>query len=409
MSVTARDIEAARPAVERVARRTPVLSSRTISEQAGGTVALKAENLQRTGSFKVRGASAKLEALGEKGCAGGVVAASAGNHAQALAAVAAARGVPCDVYVPANAPIAKAEAARGHGASVHVGGDSLDECIAMAMERAATAQAAFVHPYDDPHIVAGQGSLGLELLEDVPDLARVIVPVGGGGLAAGVAVAVKSARPAVEVIGVQVAACAPYPESLARGEPVPAASALTIADGIAVKRPGDVTLPLVRDWLDDVVVVEDEATAEAMFWLLERCKLVVEGAGAVGVAALLGGVVRPAPRGTTVAVLSGGNVDPGLLLSIARRHETLAGRRLVLLTRVPDRPGGLVAMLSSVARTGANVVDVSHVREGIDLHVRETAVELVLETRGQEHAAAVLAALREAGYGADAMHAWSLR
>jgi threonine dehydratase len=404
MSVTARDIEAARPAVERVARRTPVLSSRTISEQAGGTVVLKAENLQRTGSFKVRGVSAKLEALGEDGCAGGVVAASAGNHAQALAAVAAARGVSCDVFVPANAPIAKAEAARGHGAKVHIGGDSLDECIAMAMERAATARAAFVHPYDDPHIVAGQGSLGLELLEDVPDLARVIVAVGGGGLAAGTAVAVKSARPAVEVIGVQVAA---YPESLRRGEPVPATSALTIADGIAVKRPGDVTLPLVRDWLDDVVVVEDEATAEAMFWLLERCKLVVEGAGAVGVAALLGGEVRPAAQGTTVAILSGGNVDPGLLLSIARRHETLAGRRLVLLTRVPDRPGGLVAMLSCVARTGANVVDVSHVREGIDLHVRETAVELVLETRGQEHAAAVLAALTEAGYGAERMHGLS--
>jgi threonine dehydratase len=407
MSVTARDIEAARPAVERVARRTPVLSSRTISEHAGGTVVLKAENLQRTGSFKVRGASAKLEALGEEGCAGGVVAASAGNHAQALAAVAAARGVPCDVFVPANAPIAKAEAARGHGATVHVGGESLDECIAMATERAATAGAAFVHPYDDPHIVAGQGSLGLELLEDVPDLARVIVPVGGGGLAAGIAIAMKSARPEVQVVGVQVAACAPYPESLERGEPVPARSALTIADGIAVKRPGDLTLALVREWVDDVVVVEDEATAEAMFWLLERCKLVVEGAGAVGVAALLGGEVRPAPSGTTVAVLSGGNVDPGLLLSIARRHETLAGRRLVLLTRVPDRPGGLVAMLSCVARTGANVVDVSHVREGIDLHVRETAVELVLETRGPQHAAAVLAALGEAGYGAEAMHGLS--
>ena len=178
----------------------------------------------------------------------------------------------------------------------------------------------------------------------------------------------------------------------------------TVADGIAVKRPGDLTLPLVREWLDGLVVVEDEETAEAMFWLMERCKLVVEGAGAVGVAALLGGQVAPAPRGTTVAVLSGGNVDPGLLLSIARRHETLAGRRLVLLSRVPDRPGGLVALLTRVADAGANIVDVSHVREGIDLHVRETAVELVLETRGQDHADAVLATLRDAGYGAEAMH-----
>jgi threonine dehydratase len=404
MSVTADDIAAARPAVERIARRTPVVSSRTISERTGATVVLKAENLQRTGSFKVRGVSAKLEALGEAGCAGGVVAASAGNHAQALAAVAAARGVPCDVYVPANAPIAKAEAARGHGARVHVGGESLDDCLAMALERAESSGAAFVHPSDDADVVAGQGSLGLELLEDVPDLARIVVPVGGGGLAAGIAVAVKAARPAVEVIGVQVAACAPYPESLARGEPVPAASALTIADGIAVKRPGDLTLALLREWLDELVVVEDEATAEAMFWLLERAKLVVEGAGAVGVAALLGGQVAPAPEGTTVAVLSGGNVDPGLLLTLARRHETLAKRRLVILTRVPDRPGGLVGLLTRVAQAGANVVDVSHVREGIELHVRETAVELVLETRGQDHADAVLAALDEAGYAAQAMY-----
>ena len=403
-SPTDADIAAARPAVERIARRTPVVSSRTISERTGATVVLKAENLQRTGSFKVRGVSAKLEALGEAGCAGGVVAASAGNHAQALAAVAAARGVPCDVYVPANAPIAKAEAARGHGARVHVGGESLDDCLAMALERAESSGAAFVHPYDDADVVAGQGSLGLELLEDVPDLARIVVPVGGGGLAAGIAVAVKAARPAVEVIGVQVAACAPYPESLARGEPVPAASALTIADGIAVKRPGDLTLALLREWLDELVVVEDEATAEAMFWLLERAKLVVEGAGAVGVAALLGGQVAPAPEGTTVAVLSGGNVDPGLLLTIARRHETLAKRRLVILTRVPDRPGGLVGLLTRVAQAGANVVDVSHVREGIELHVRETAVELVLETRGQDHADAVLAALDEAGYAAQAMY-----
>jgi threonine dehydratase len=395
------DIEAARPEVERVARRTPVLSTRTISEQAGGTVVLKAENLQRTGSFKVRGASAKLAALGEQGCARGVVAASAGNHAQGLAAAAAARGVRCEVFVPADAPIAKTEAARGQGAILHVGGESVDDCIAGAKERARDGGLAFVHPFDDPDIVAGQGSLGLELLEEVPDLAKVVVPVGGGGLAAGIAIAVKSARPEVEVIGVQVAACAPYPASLESGRPVPVDSALTIADGIAVKRPGDLTLALLREWLDGLAVVEDEDTAEAMVVLLERCKLVVEGAGAVGVAALLGGQVPAAPRGTTVAVLSGGNVDPGLLLSIARRHETLAGRRLIVLTRVPDRPGALAALLGCVAAAGGNVVDVSHVREGFDLHVRETAVELVLETRGREHADRVVAAMRAAGYAAQ--------
>src|SRR3954451_6650636 len=397
-TVSAYDVAAARAAAESVARRTPVLSSRTISERAAGVVALKAENLQRTGSFKVRGVGAKLESLGEQGCANGVVAASAGNHAQALAAAARARGVHCEVFVPTDAPLAKVEAARGLGATIHVGGDSVDACLASALERASEGGLAFVHPFDDPHVVAGQGSLGLELLEDVPDLAKVVVPVGGGGLCAGVAIAVKSARPEVEVIGVQVAACAPYPESLERGAPMPASSALTIADGIAVKRPGDLTLPLVREWLDGLVVVEDEETAAPMFWLMQRCKLVVEGAGAVGVAALLGGQVAPAPRGTTVAVLSGGNVDPVLLLSIARRHETLAGRRLVVLTRVPDRPGALAGLLACVAEAGANIVDVSPLREGVDLHVRETAVQLVMETRGKDHADEVLAAIARGGY-----------
>jgi threonine dehydratase len=396
--VTAEDVAAARPAAESIARRTPVLSSRTISERASGIVALKAENLQRTGSFKVRGVGAKLASLGEEESAHGVVAASAGNHPQALAAAARARGMHCEVFVPTDAPIAKVEAARGMGAEIHVGGDSVDACVHSALERANKAGMAFVHPFDDPVVVAGQGSLGLELLEDVPDLAKVVIPVGGGGLCAGTAIAVKSARPEVQVIGVQVAACAPYPESLRRGEPVPATSALTIADGIAVKRPGDITLPLLDRWVDDVVVVGEDETAEAMVLLMERCKLVVEGAGAVGVAALLGGQVAAATKGTTVAVLSGGNVDPGLLASIARRHETEVGRRLVLLTRVPDRPGNLATLLERVAGEGANIVDVSHVREGLDLHVRETAIELVLETRGHGHADTVVAALRDAGY-----------
>jgi threonine dehydratase len=402
--VTADDVAAARPAVEAIARRTPVLSSRTISERTGGVVSLKAENLQRTGSFKIRGVSAKLAALGEDGCSRGVVAASAGNHAQSLAAAARARGVPCEVFVPDDAPMAKVEAARGQGAIVHMGGGSVDDCIARALERADDGGLAFVHPFDDPDIVAGQGSLGLELLEEVPDLARVVVPVGGGGLCSGVAIAVKSARPDVEVIGVQAAACAPYPESLRRGEPVPAGGVLTIADGIAVKRPGDLTLALLSRHADGIVVVEEDATAEAMVVLMERCKLVVEGAGAVGVAALLGGQVKPAEEGTTVAVLSGGNVDPGLLASVARRHETEVGRRLVVLTRVPDRPGNLAHLLAAVAATGANIVDVDHVREGLDLHVRETAVELVMETRGHDHAREVVAALNGSGYQPRVLH-----
>ena len=398
--VTGRDIEAARAAVSATARRTPVLSTRTFSERAGGTVALKAENLQRTGSFKVRGTGAKLAALGKHGCAAGVVAASAGNHAQAVAAAARMMGVPCEVFVPADAPIAKTEAARGQGAIVHLGGGSVDECLIAAQERASEGGLAFIHPFDDPDIVAGQGSLGLELLEEVPDLAKVVVPVGGGGLCSGIAIAVKSARPEIEVVGVQVAACAPYVESLKRGELVEATASITIADGIAVKKPGELTMKLLTQWVDTIVAVGEDETAEAMVLLMERCKLVVEGAGAVGVAALLGGQVAPASSGTTVAVLSGGNVDPGLLASIARRHETEVGRRLVLLTRVPDRPGALAGLLACVASTGANIVDVSHVREGLDLHVRETAVELVLETRGHEHAERVMGALADAGYEA---------
>ena len=300
--------------------------------------------------------------------------------------------------------MAKVEAARGQGAIVQMGGGSVDDCIAHALERAHDGGLAFVHPFDDPDIVAGQGSLGLELLEDVPDLARVVVPVGGGGLCSGVAIAVKSARPDVEVIGVQAAACAPYPESLRRGEPVAAGGVLTIADGIAVKRPGDLTLELLSRHADGIAVVEEDATAEAMVVLMERCKLVVEGAGAVGVAALLGGQVKPADEGTTVAVLSGGNVDPGLLASVARRHETEVGRRLVVITRVPDRPGNLAHLLAGVAATGANIVDVAHVREGLDLHVRETAVELVMETRGHDHAREVVAALNESGYQTRVLH-----
>jgi threonine dehydratase len=397
--VTADDIRAARAAVDAFARHTPVLSSRTISERAGGTVALKAENLQRAGSFKVRGAAAKLAALGDEGCARGVVAASAGNHAQALAAAARDRGIPCDVYVPTDAPLSKVEAARGQGATVHLGGDSVDECVTLAKARGQQDGLAFVHPFDDPDVVAGQGSLGLELLEDVPDLAKVVIPVGGGGLCSGVAIAIKSAKPEVEIVGVQAAACAPYVESLRRGEPVPAESVLTIADGIAIKHPGELTFGLLSAWTDEVVTVGEDEIAEAMVVLMERGKLVVEGAGAVGVAALLGGQTRPATSGTTVAVLSGGNVDAGLLAAAARRHETQAGRRLVVLTAVADRPGNLARLLACVAGSGANIVDVAHVREGLTgLHVRETAIELVLETRGREHAERVVGALEAAGY-----------
>ncbi|WP_205698994.1 threonine ammonia-lyase [Conexibacter sp. SYSU D00693] len=396
-TVTAQDVVAARQAIADVVRHTPVLPSPSLSERCGAPVVLKAETLQRTGAFKLRGALAKLHALGDA-CAAGVVCGSAGNHAQGVAAAARARGVRCEVHMPAEAPLAKVEATVALGAEVVVDGETVEECVARAQERAAATGMAFVHPFDDPEVVAGQGTLGLELLEDVPSLARVLVPVGGGGLASGVAIAVKSARPEVEVVGVQVDANAPFPASLRAGAPVEVAGGMTIADGIAVKRPGGLTLELVREWVDDVVVVGEEEVAEAMVHLLERDKLVVEGAGAVGVAALLAGRVQAADAGMTCVVLSGGNVDAGLLATVARRHETEAGRRLVVLVRVPDRPGGLVGLLDCVAQQGANLVDVQHLREGLDLHVRETAVQLVLETRGRDHAEAVLQAVAAAGW-----------
>jgi threonine dehydratase len=390
-------IDRARAAGEAHVRHTPVLTSKTLGERCGGEVVLKAENLQRTGSFKLRGALAKIAALGD-GCRAGVVAGSAGNHAQSLAYAARARGVPCHVYMPSDASIAKTDSAAALGATVHVVAGSVDECVAAAQASAEEHGLAFVHPFDDPAVISGQATLGLELLEDIPRLAKVVVPVGGGGLASGVAIAVKTARPEVEVVGVQAEGCAPYPASLEQGAPVPVSSALTIADGIAVKRPGRLTLPLIGHWLDGMAVVSEDSVAEAMVTLMERAKLVVEGAGAVGVAALLDGRVEPAREGVTAVILSGGNVDAGLLAAVARRHETESGRRLVLLTRISDRPGGLAALLTRVAATGANLVEVSHVREGLDLHVRESAVELVLETRGREHAAEIVAALEEAGY-----------
>jgi threonine dehydratase len=391
------DIRQAARAGAGVVRETPVLSSRTLARRTGVIAALKAENLQRTGSFKLRGALAKM-ALLESGATPGVVTASAGNHAQAVAYAARERGLSCEVFMPQSAAIAKAEATTALGAHVRLVGETVDESLAAARERAEETRLAFVHPFDDRAVIAGQGTLGLELLSQVPDLARVVVPVGGGGLISGVAIAVKSQRPEVEVVGVQAEACAPMSASLTAGEPVAVNSALTIADGIAVKRPGLLTLELIDRWVDDMVTVTEDEVAEAMVFLLERAKLVVEGAGAVGVAALLAERVEPDDRGPTGVILSGGNVDPGLLAQIARRHESQAGRRYVLLARLPDRPGSLAVLLALVGRMGANVLDVEHIREGFDLHVRESAIQLVLETRGSEHAEQVRRAVREAGY-----------
>jgi threonine dehydratase len=394
--IDAAEIDAAARAGRGVVKHTPVVSSVTLSERVGGDIVLKAENLQSTGSFKIRGALSKLASLGAA-AANGVVAGSAGNHAQALAYAARKAGVRCEIYVPTGAPLGKIEACRAYGATVIEGGESLDDAVAAARHRALDADMALCHPYDDPVVIAGQATLGRELLDDVAQLRRVVVPLGGGGLASGIAIALKTHDPTIEVIGVQVEACAPYVSGT-----VPTGAVVTLADGIAVKRPGVVTRPLVEHWLDDIVVVGEDAVADAMVLLMERAKLYVEGAGAVGVAALMHGVVAPSEHGTTCVVLSGGNVDLGIVPSLIRRKETQEGRRLIVFTRISDQPGGLAALLSLFAAERANLIDVEHMRDGVDLHVRETGVQLVLEVRGPEHAAAALRAAHAAGFDVSA-------
>jgi threonine dehydratase len=377
-TVSLDQIERARDVVADLARDTQVIESRYLSRTTGGTIAVKAENLQRTGSFKVRGALNKIASLdpGVKG----VVTGSAGNHGQSLAYAARARGLTATIFMPERAALAKVAAARESGAEIMIAGDSVDDCVSDARAHAEAEGLAFVHPFDDPAVIAGQGTIGLELLDEVPDLSRVLVPVGGGGLAAGVATAIKESKDDVEVIGVQ--------------------SYCPLADGIAIKHPGKITAPLLERLLDQSVTVDEDAVAEAIMLLLERTRLVVEGAGAVGVAALRRGLVAPAESGTTVVILSGGNIDTGVLADIARHHETERGRRLRLFTTIPDEPGSLAALLTRLGEGGANLIDVAHVREGVGLSVGETGVELVIETRGPDHAERLLELISESGYSA---------
>jgi threonine dehydratase len=398
--VDAAGIERAAKLIAGQVRETPLLAAGELSRRTGGRVALKAECLQLTGSFKVRGAFHTIARLPRAELERGVVAASAGNHAQAVALAANRLGVAADLFMPAEAPLAKIAAVRRHQGEVHLVPDSYDESAQEAERFAEEHGRTLVPPFDHPDVVAGQGTVGLEIAAQAPDTRLVVVPLGGGSLAAGTAIAIKSRIPEARVIGVQAEACAPYLESLAAHRPIGARSAYTICDGIAVKRPGRITLPLVERHLDGVVTVSDDEAAEAMVLLLERSKLVVEGAGAVGVAALNSGKVEPPAEGRTCVVLSGGNVDATLLAECIRLGETAAGRRMVLFTVVPDRPGALAALLRVVAERGANVVDVEHIREGMELHVRETAIQLVLQTDGSKHSEQVLEAVREHGFDA---------
>jgi threonine dehydratase len=391
------DLQAAAAAIAPIAVRTPTLASPDLSELLGGAVVLKAECLQATGSFKLRGVLSRIAALGPA-AEGGLLTASAGNHARALAHAARLRGVDCEVFMPRDAPVSKVLAVEALGARVRLEGASVDDSLELALARARERGGAFVHPFDDIDVIAGQASVGLELLADVPDLARIVVPVGGGGLAGGIGIALRQAGVDVELIGVQAGVCAPYADAL-EGRPAGDASEITIADGVAVKRPGALTLPLLRELLDGLLTVGEDQIADAMVLLAERAKLVAEGAGAVAVAALLSGALEPV-AGTTVAIVSGGNVDSGLLASLLLRHETEEGRRVRIFTRVPDRPGGLAELLGLVAELRANVLSIEHLREAVPLHVRETAVELTLQTRGPGHTDEVIQTLSAGGYEA---------
>ncbi|WP_242587431.1 threonine ammonia-lyase [Streptomyces sp. MST-110588] len=379
-----------------VSRSTALEGSRHLSALVGAPVHLKCENLQRTGSFKIRGAYVRIAGLSQEERAAGVVAASAGNHAQGVALAASLLGVRSTVFMPVGAPLPKVAATREYGAQVRLHGQVVDETLAAAQEHARATGAVFIHPFDHRDIIAGQGTVGLEILEQCPEVRTVVVGIGGGGLAAGIAVAVKALRPDVRIVGVQAAGAAAYPPSLAAGRPVSIESPVTMADGIKVGRPGDVPFKIVGDLVDEVRTVSEDELSSALLLCLERAKLVVEPAGASPVAALLS-----QPRsfeGPVVAVLSGGNVDPLLMQRILRHGMAAAGRYLSLRLRLTDRPGALATLLGVLSAVDANVLDVSHVRTDPRLGLTEAEVELHLETKGPEHCAEVGAALREAGY-----------
>jgi threonine dehydratase len=345
----------------------------------GRDVFLKAENLQRTGAFKVRGAVNRLSHLTDEEREAGVVAASAGNHGQAVAWAARQAGVKARIYVPQDAPMAKVEACRTYGSELVMVGERFEDALDAAQAEVEGRGATFIHPFEDPLVIAGQGTVGLELAEQVAEAETVVIPVGGGGLASGTAIALRDLKPKLRIVGVQAGL-----------------SGFTIADGVFVKKPGDLTMSILDDVLDDLVDVDDEAVSEAIVLVLERAKLLVEGAGAVGVAALLSGKVGGS--GPVAVVLSGGNIDPTMLISVMQHGLTLGGRYLVVRTRIPDRPGELVKLLSLMAKERVNVVSIEHHREGMNLPVAETEVGLTVITRDEEHCALLLDAMRSWGY-----------
>jgi threonine dehydratase len=385
---TLNEIREAQTRIAGIASVTPVFVSETFSRLVRRDVRLKAEALQRTGAFKIRGAVNRIALLSEAERGAGVVAASAGNHGQAVAWAARQKGIPATVFMPEDAPMAKVEATVNYGARVELAGEGFDEALAAALEVAESTGATFVHAFEDESVIAGQGTIALEVAEQLPELETLVVPIGGGGLASGIALALRELKPRVRVVGVQAAACAPYTGSEKHG--------FTIADGIAVKKPSELTGSILRETLADIVTVDDEEISEAIVLLLERAKLVVEGAGAASLAAVLAGKVGG--TGQVCALLSGGNIDPTLLISVMRHGLTLAGRYLVVRTKLADRPGELLKLLTLVAEQRVNVISVEHHREGLELPVVETEVELTLATRDREHRDGFLAEMRRWGY-----------
>jgi threonine dehydratase len=400
-TVSVDDVRAAHDLLSAVAVPTPLIPSRVLSEQLGGPVLLKCENLQRTGSFKIRGAYVRIAGLSEAERAGGVVAASAGNHAQGVALAASMLGCRATVFMPVGAPLPKIAATRGYGAQVRFPGPTVDDCLVAAQKYADECGAVLIHPFDHPHVVAGQGTIGLEIVEQCPDVATITAPVGGGGLLSGIAVAAKGAMKEaggrqIKIVGAQAKRAAAFPPSLAAGRPVAVGLEPTMADGIAVGRPGDLTYDLFTDLVDAVVTVTEESISQALLLCLERAKQVVEPAGAAGVAALLEHAYALEPP--VVVVLSGGNIDPLLLSKVLRHGLAGAGRYLVVRCRLKDRPGALVTLLGELAELGVNVLDVMHERVAARLPVEEAEVLMHLETRGADHSEDVIGRLRDRGY-----------
>jgi threonine dehydratase len=399
--VTLDDIEAARRLLAPVVRRTPVEGSEHLSVLAGRPILLKAEHLQRTGSFKIRGAYHRIARLDPTERAAGVVAASAGNHAQGVALAASLLGVKSTIFMPDTAPFPKVAATRGYGAEVVLGGGVFDDCLAGALAHAEETGARFVSPFDDPLVIAGQGTIGLELAEQAPQAGTVVVSVGGGGLISGVAAALKALRPEVRIVGVEAEGAASMSASLAAGHTVTLDRIDTMADGIAVKRVSDLTLAHVSSLVDELVTVSEEDLSRALLLLLERTKAVVEPAGAAPLAAALSGKLGDPDGEAACLLLSGGNIDPTLLIRVIRHGLTAAGRYLILRVALHDRPGELHRLTGVLAGLGLNVVDIEHHRSGVHLPVDEVEVHMTTETRDPAHRAEVLEALRAAGYRAE--------